>query len=186
MEPTQIIAFEKYAVDLDRFEPKAAQVGDLKPRERYLGELLHPEATSSDFQEQPNRFVSEVHERFSNPFYPVAFVLIALAVVGQAQSTREGRAQRIAVGFGVAVGIRLAGLAANNLVVINASAVPLLYAIPLGTMAIAMVVFVRAGQGRRGGPGRFAWLERLVEALPPLTLHLRRALNRRIASSVGS
>ena len=51
-EPPQIIAFEKYAVDLDQFEKKMDDDGDdLKPRERYLSELLYPEATSMSYQE---------------------------------------------------------------------------------------------------------------------------------------
>ena len=51
-EPAQIIAFEKYAVDLDQFEKKMDEDGDdLKPRERYLSELLYPEATSESYQQ---------------------------------------------------------------------------------------------------------------------------------------
>ncbi len=47
-EPSQIIAFEKYAVDLDQFEKKMDEDGeDLKPRERYLSELLYPEESSA-------------------------------------------------------------------------------------------------------------------------------------------
>ena len=33
-EPAQIVAFEKYVVDLDRFEPQDTGSSELKPRER--------------------------------------------------------------------------------------------------------------------------------------------------------
>jgi lipopolysaccharide export system permease protein len=172
-QPAQIIAFEKYAVDLDRFEAKATtEVPDLKPRERYLDELLHPEPTSTGYRTQPNRFTAEVHERFASPLYPLAFALIALAVVGQAQSTRQGRGERMAVGFAAAVGTRLAGLAANNLVVIDTAAAPLLYLIPFGAMALSLVFYVRGGRPRTGTP----WIERLSDLIGSLISLLRHGL----------
>ncbi len=99
-EPAQIIAFEKYAVDLDQFEKKMDEDNDdLKPRERYLSELMYPEATSGSYRKAPGKFRAELHERFSNPLYPLAFALIALAAVGQAHSTRQNRVQQVAIGF---------------------------------------------------------------------------------------
>ena len=47
-EPAQIVAFDKYAVDLDRFEKKYNDNDDLKPRERYLARAAQPRS-----QEQP-------------------------------------------------------------------------------------------------------------------------------------
>jgi lipopolysaccharide export system permease protein len=172
-EPAQIIAFDKYAVDLDRFEAKATtEAPDLKPRERYLSELINPEATSGSYRSQPNRFTAEIHERFASPLYPIAFVLIALAVVGQAKSTRQGRGERMAVGFAAAVATRLTGLAANNLVVINAAAAPLLYLIPLSAILAATVMFFRGAYQRPGTP----WIERLSDATGSLVGLLRGAL----------
>jgi lipopolysaccharide export system permease protein len=172
-EPAHIIAFDKYAVDLDRFEAKATtEIPDLKPRERYLGELLKPENTSKSYRAQPSRFTAEIHERFASPLYPIAFALMALAVVGQAKSTRQGHGERMAVGFAAAVGTRLAGLAANNLVVINPAAVPLLYLIPLGAIAFSLVLFVRSARPRAGAP----WIERLHDAVASLLRPLRYAL----------
>ena len=55
-EPAQIIAFDKYAVDLDRFEKKLSDdEDDLKPRERYFDELVHPEPTSRHLQDRPGK-----------------------------------------------------------------------------------------------------------------------------------
>lgn len=149
-EPAQIVAFEKYAVDLDKFEAKTQEALDLKPRERYYDELVHPEATSLSFKQSPGQFRAELHERFSNPIYPLAFVMIALAAVGQAQSTRQNRVQRLAVAFLAAVGARLGGLAVNNLVVLKASAVPFMYGLPLVTIALCLLFIVRAKAASTG------------------------------------
>lgn len=154
-EPAQIIAFDKYAVDLDQFERKMDNDTDFKPRERYLSELLHPEADSNRYKSAPGKFRAEIHERFSNPFYPFVFVLIALTAVGQAQSTRQNRNQIVAVAFVLAAGLRLGGLALNNVVALNAAAVPLLYAIPFGAIALAILRIERSRMAMRR-PGRIA------------------------------
>jgi lipopolysaccharide export system permease protein len=163
-EPAQIIAFEKYAVDLDRFEGKVAEAADLKPRERYFSELLNPEPISAGYKQSPGRFRAELHERFASPLYPIAFTLIALAIVGQAESTRQRRGQRVALGFTAAAAIRLAGLATNNVVALDPAVVPLLYAIPLGGIAAAIVLIGRGTRLRGGTP----WTERLLDAAAPL------------------
>ena len=144
-EPAQIIAFEKYAVDLDQFEKKMDDdADDLKPRERYLSELLYPEATSGSYRKAPGKFRAELHERFANPLYPLAFALIALAAVGQAHSTRQNRVQQVALAFVLAAALRLGGLALNNIVVTNETATALLYALPLSAMLGAIVLMERA------------------------------------------
>jgi len=130
-EPAQIIAFDKYAVDLDRFEKKISDNEDLKPRERYFDELVHPEPTSGVYKTAPGKFRAELHERSANPLYPLAFALIALAAVGQARSTRQSRIQQVTIAFVLAAALRLSGLAVNNIVALNADAVPLLYGLPL-------------------------------------------------------
>jgi lipopolysaccharide export system permease protein len=160
-EPAQIVAFDKYAVDLDRFEKKLDEDNDdLKPRERYLSELLHPEANSQSYITSPGKFRAELHERLSNPFYPIAFVLIALAAVGQAHSTRQSRVRQIAIAFVAAAALRLAGLALNNIVVLNAAAAPLLYGLPLVAILIPLWSIERAR--RRLANGRWS---RVIEAV---------------------
>lgn len=138
-EPPQIIVFDSYAVDLDRFEPKGERVG-LKPRERYFRELAFPSSGDAEFKRQAGQFRAELHERFASPLYPFAFVLMALAFVGQARSTRQNRVVALVSGFLVAAACRLGGLAAHNLVVLSASAVPLLYLIPTMGCLIALAL----------------------------------------------
>jgi len=142
-QPAQIVAFDKYAVDLDRFEKKLSADDDLKPRERYLSQLLHPEPDSRQYKTAPGKFRSELHERTSNPLYPIAFTMIALAAVGQARSTRQNRIQQVTLAFVLAAALRLGGLALNNIVVVNAQAVVLLYGLPLGAILAAFWVIER-------------------------------------------
>ena len=138
-DPPQIIAFESYVVDLDRFEAKTGPV-ELKPRERYYDELVSPRADDPDAKRQAGQYRAELHERFANPFYSFAFVLLAVAFIGRAQSTRQNRWQSTAAAGVLSIGARMGGLAANNLVVVNAKWVPVLYAIPLGLILIAIVM----------------------------------------------
>jgi lipopolysaccharide export system permease protein len=174
-EPSQVIAFDKYAVDLDQFEKKIDEDGeDLKPRERYFSELIYPEATSKAFRQGPGKFRAELHERFSNPLYPIAFALIALAAVGQAHSTRQNRVQQVAIAFVVAAALRLGGLAMNNIVVIDAAATPLLYALPLSAMLASLMLMERAR--RRLSTSRFPGilLDPIVDAFASIGRLLRR------------
>jgi lipopolysaccharide export system permease protein len=93
-----------------------------------------------------------LHERFSSVLYPIAFVLMAIAVVGQAQSTRQNRHLRMGLCFLAGVGIRLAGLAVNNIVTLNPAAVPVLYLIPLVATGISMHLIVRGARPSKPSP----------------------------------
>ena len=163
-KPAEIIAFETYAVDLNRLETRDESSDDLKPRERYFDELANPERTSALYRRVPGQFRAELHERFANPLFPIAFVLIALAAVGQAQSTRQNRVERVVAAFVGAVGARISGLAANFLVVLNGAALPLLYGIPLFAI-VASLIAIRNGARPRRGP---RYLERVTEVLAPV------------------
>lgn len=157
----EIIEFKTYAIDLNRFEAKDDDGDDLRPRERYFDELVNPEPDSRSYKRAPGQFRAELHERFANPLYPIAFVMIALAAVGQAQSTRQNRLQRVVVAFVGAVAARLGGLALNFVVVLNAVAVPLLYAVPLTAIVASAIAIVR---GSRVASGR-SRLSRAVESV---------------------
>ncbi len=142
-KPAEVIVFDRYLVDLDQFDKKTPGTIDYKPRERYFSELYNPDPSSKLYKAHPGQFRAELHERFSNPLYPLAFVLIALASVGQAQSTRQNRNERMIIGFVAATSCRLGGLALNNVVVVNPIYVPLMYLLPLTAMVLSMIVIQR-------------------------------------------
>ncbi len=142
----QIIVFDQYTVSLDEFDRQSPGNIDFKPRERYFDQLVNPEKTSVYYGRFKGQFRAELHERFANPLYPFAFVLIALVAVGQAQSTRENRTERLIVGFLVAVGVRLTGFAANTLVVKSGALTFLLYLLPVGAMIGALIALQRGAR----------------------------------------
>jgi len=172
-DPTQIIEFDKYAIDLDQLQEKTDDDSfELKPRERYLSELVDSEPSSPPAppaaakakrskDADPGRLTAEIHERFSNALYPLAFTLMAIAVVGQAQSTRQNRNLRMGMCFLAGVAIRLSGLATNNIVVVHPGAAPVMYAIPLVAIAISLVLIVRGARPAR----RWPLLERITDAI---------------------
>lgn len=166
-EQPQIIEFQSYVVDIERFEPKTASV-ELKPRERYFAELAFPAPDDPDFMRQPGQFRAELHERFANPFYALAFVLIAVAFIGRAQSTRQNRWQATAAAGTICIVGRVAGLAANNLVVISPKWIPLLYGIPLALILVASLMITfggRVNKTSRFALGVAAARERVVSGL---------------------
>lgn len=169
-QPPRIIVFDKYAVDLDRFDQKNEESQFLKPRELYTGELIGPDKANMFFKQQPGQFRAELHERFSNPLYPVLFVLIALATVGQAQSTRQNRVEKIVVGFVAAAGARLAGMAVNNLVAIKSYWLIAQYGLPIVGIVVALVL-MRAGSRPRSR--RLGLIDRASDALADLVEAVR-------------
>jgi lipopolysaccharide export system permease protein len=166
-EPPQIIAFDKYAVDLDRFEPQAAGEDELKPRERYFSELYDPGPDSKLYQTQPGQFRAELHERFASLLYPFAFAFLIIAFVGQARSTRSSRMESLVVAFLVAASCRMAGLALNNVVALNAALVPVLYLLPLAAIGFSIIVIKGADRQKTG----LAAIDKIVDALAP---HIQR------------
>lgn len=153
----RIVAFDRYALDLDAFDQKVGDEVDLRPRERYLSELLNPDTQSRYYKRNPGQFRSELHERFANPLYPLAFVFIALAAAGTARSTRQNRTRSVVAGFLAAAGLRLAGLGLNNIVVNHPPLTPLMYLLPLSGIAISLLI-IAASSRQKAGPGRFAVL----------------------------
>ncbi len=178
----QIIVFDQYIVDLDDFDRQSRGVIDFKPRERHYDQLVNPEESSDYFKRYPGQFRAELHERFSNPLYPLAFVLIALAAVGQAQSTRENRTERLVMGFIMAVGVRVAGFAANTLVVKSASLTFLLYLLPLGAIVGALISLYRGARPHK----RYSISEAISDRLGPLLSRLRLGPGRSRSTVTGA
>jgi lipopolysaccharide export system permease protein len=166
----EIIAFERYAVDLKRFEQKdAAAQQYTRPRERYTSELMYPPPNDYMMANYPQRYIAELHERFASPLYPFAFVLIAIAAVGQARTTRQNRIKSVVMAFTVGAALRLAGIGGANLVVLNSSRAALLYIIPGAAIVLSAGLTIWNLSPRRqprfiGAIGAF--YRRAVSALP--------------------
>jgi lipopolysaccharide export system permease protein len=137
----QIIAFERYAVDLNQLEQRVDQAGQLRPRERSTADLIWPDPNDVLFRQAPGRFASELHDRVSSPLYAFSFVLLVVAALGHAQTTRQNRNQAAVGAFALAVGCRIGGIVTTNAATVRTSAIPLLYAVPLlaGLMAAVAI-----------------------------------------------
>lgn len=137
------VTFKSNIFDLSQFRPKTGRY-EIKPRERYLSELLHPAPGDKYFKRFPGKFRSELHERIASPLYPIVFVFFVIASLGHARTTRDGWFWQIAACIALCVAARVAGLAATNLTTINAAATPLMYAVPgLSIIIAAIAVHVR-------------------------------------------
>lgn len=154
--PPQIIAFDKYIVDLDQFEPQSDGSGELKPRERYWNELVHPDPDSKLYKNQAGQFRAEINERLVSPLYPIAFAFLIIAFVGQARSTRSSRMQSLVLTFLLGAACRMAGLALNSAVARNPTMLFFLYGTPVSAIVLSLLVIKRADRQRH--PSRIVGL----------------------------
>ncbi len=127
---TQIVAFEQYVFDISQFG-NDAEGEVLRPRERYLGELLWPSADDEFAKKYSGRLRGELHDRFATALYPFVFAMISVAFLARARTTRQGRWSIIGAAFMTSILVRGVGLAATNLAVVHTWAVSLVYAVPL-------------------------------------------------------
>ena len=133
----QIVAFDQYIFNISDLNPKDAGSNELRPRERYLSDLLNPGPNVLKTKGAADRLRTELHDRFSTPFYPLLFAVLAVAILGHARTTRESRWAQILIAAGIAVGLRVSGLTASNLVTLSAGATPLVYLIPIAAILVA-------------------------------------------------
>jgi lipopolysaccharide export system permease protein len=110
-EPAMVV-FDRYAFDLSQFAvgPMAVKYSI---RERYLWQLIFPDPKDHFYIEQPGAFRAEMLDRLVAPIYPLAIADIALANLGQPQTTRQSRTLSV-VGAVSGVGLlRLIGFASS-------------------------------------------------------------------------
>ena len=133
----QIVAFDQNMLDLSEFSPQDIASKEFHPREQSIGDLINPNLNDKTIQRNYGQVRSELHDRLATPLYPLVFAFVAIALLAQARTTKESRWGQILAAFGIALGLRIAGLTAGNLVTINAWAVALVYAVPIGAILVA-------------------------------------------------
>jgi lipopolysaccharide export system permease protein len=138
---TDVVAFDRYTVDINRFEQKADQGVVLRPRERTTAELLTPDPEDHFWKTEPGRYRAEIHDRFSG-------MLIALAFVGQAQTTRQSRMAALIGAIALGFACRMLAINATNQAATKASAVAFQYAIPIVTGLAMVALMVWASRPR--------------------------------------
>ena len=133
----QIVAFDQNMLDLSEFSPKDSGGKELRPREAYTSDLFSPDLTNAAALRNYPQLRAELHERLATPLYPLVFAFVAIAFLGHARTTREGRWAQILAAFGIAIGLRAAGIAAGNMVALSPWAIGLVYGLPVGAIIIA-------------------------------------------------
>lgn len=127
-----IVEFDSYIVDLSKFTGVDENKSQFfKPRERPTAFFFNPDPDDPYFSQKSGHVRSELHDRFSNPLYNMAFVTIIMAFLMQVRTTRERRSDAIIIAVACAAGLRLLGFAATSLAISTPFAVPLMYALPI-------------------------------------------------------
>ena len=131
---TSIVVFDRYAFDLSQLTQAAETI--YRPSERYTSELMNPDPADPMLERWRGRFRQELHDRFAAPLYPLAMMCIAFAMLGQARTTRQSRGAAVAGAIGMMAAVRGGGCAVSGLVAARPAAVPLVYLLPLATIAV--------------------------------------------------
>jgi len=141
-----IVSFDRYVFDLSQFA-RSTEVQYYKPKEKTTAELINPDPNDPYFLSSPERLKSELYERFSAPLYGLSFVFIALALLGDAVSTRQNKSLRIIIAIVLMVFIRGLGFGLTSLSAKSAVFVPFVFALPLGSAVV--FAYLSFGHGRR-------------------------------------
>ncbi len=136
-EKTNLVAFTKYSYDLSGLSPEA-EIFYLKPKEKFLGDLIDPDPTDPYYLTFPGKIRSELHSRLTSIIYPLVFTLIALAFLADAQTARQGQIIRILLAISTVAIVRGLGLAFTNLTAKKDWAVLLVYGLPLLVIMITL------------------------------------------------
>ena len=137
-----IVEFQSYGFDLTSLAPQNRDPV-YKASERSLGELIWPDMTDPYVRKNAGRMRSDLHDRLTQPLYPIAFALLAFMFLGEARTTRQSRGMGIAAVLVACFTVRLGGLAATNLTIQSPNAAPLVYLAPLAGIGFAAWYIVR-------------------------------------------
>ncbi len=149
-DTSSIISFERYALNLSALSGDTtggAGEGDgdkavYKPRERSTWQLLNQDPNETYYKFQAGRFRAELHNRLSAPFYPMAFMLIAFACIGEARTTRQGRAFAIQSAILIVAATRIGAYMAWTASVRSPLAAAMLYILPVAAIVVSTAVIL--------------------------------------------
>ncbi|WP_029057370.1 LPS export ABC transporter permease LptF [Stappia stellulata] len=151
-----IVRFQSYAFDLSNMVP-TGRTSVYKASERSLMDLIAPAADDDYARDNRARLVAELHDRLSQPLYPLAFALIVFVFAGQPKTTRQNRNVATLTALTLAILLRSAGFGVLTLVPDMPSARFALYAVPL--LAIALSCWAIAAERKP------AWFQRIAGTL---------------------
>jgi lipopolysaccharide export system permease protein len=130
-----IVVFDQYAFDLTRLAPAATVNIGLK--EKYIWELAFPAPGDPVMKASPQQFRVEFHNRVFEPLYPVAFGIMAFAILGFPRTTRQSRAVSMFAVIAAVAGLRLGGFALGTALAVGT---PSMLAVVYAMIALSMAV----------------------------------------------
>jgi lipopolysaccharide export system permease protein len=135
-----VLKFERLPFDLDQFT-STTRATERKSKEAFIGELFNPPA---GVKEKVRRaYLAEAHSRIAEPFYCIAFALIALAAVTQGRRARGAHVLRMTAACFAAAALRIAGYGVAGLAAGNTAYCVLFYLLPL--CGVLGAVYVLSG-----------------------------------------
>ena len=131
-----VVVFSAYALDLSNLSENAEGAPRLFAKDRSTLDLLRPDREDDVYRENPGAFAAELHKRLTSWLYAPAFVLIALHAAARPRSARETATSVLVFVLSACLVVRGIGLALEDAARNDLRLIPLLYAVPLGTMAV--------------------------------------------------
>ncbi|MCO5730759.1 LPS export ABC transporter permease LptF [Rhizobium sp. SSA_523] len=134
-----IVKFLSYAFDLSSMTESTGEA-PVYSSDRSLAFLLNPDPTDKTFLFSPGSFRSELHRRLSDWMLPIVFTLISLVIIGGARSSRRARLHPMVAALALSFALKWLTFYITNMSKNSVSAVPLIYAVPVGVALLAIVM----------------------------------------------
>ena len=138
--------FQSYAFDLSNLIPEAGEPV-FKASERTTLNLMSPGRNDEYALKNPDKLVQELHERFSQPLYCLAFGLIVFAFLGKARTTRQGRGFAVLGAICSCVLLRTTGFGVTAISGTSTVLLSLLYIVPITGAVLALISIFREQGG---------------------------------------
>lgn len=131
------IKYDSYVYDLSSLSGQTS-TEKLRPNRRTTPQLMSPDVNEYYYQRNPGTYRAVIHERFSEMLWPFAYVLVVLAFIGQARSSRAGYGAAIGWAVIFLVCARGAAFPAKGALKTDPSAVIFIYGLPVFCILFGM------------------------------------------------
>ena len=143
-----VIHFSAYSLDAATFTDGASEV-TLGPQEQSTLALFAPDTADPSYQRRPDRFVRELHRRFSEPLYAIEMIVVGLFFTARARSNRRDAGEALVLAALAGFGLRGFGYVLGTLSGQGGMVAILSYAIPAG-ISVALLWLMLADRRFRG------------------------------------
>jgi lipopolysaccharide export system permease protein len=140
-DPT-MVQFQRYAFDLTQFSGSGV-TPTFNVTERYLWNLFNPDPEDPYYKANKPRFRTELHDRLLAPVYPLAFAVLAFAILGAPRTTRQSRALSVLLMVEMAALVRLGGFASIVFATKTPALLGLVYVLLAATFGIGLILIGR-------------------------------------------